>query len=400
MLLRGYKYKLRLTTRQKKVLSRWLGACRFVFNCGLIHRILSYQQWRKSVSYYEQQNSLPDAKQEPELEWLKEVPSQSLQVALRNLDTAFKNFFRGIGKFPQPKKKGVHDSISFPQGNMLRIQRKSKKRSKILLPKLGEVEFIHHRRFTGKVKSATVSYSHGDGWQISILVVEENIESQNTSADTIGIDLGVVKTIALSGENGELNLPLEQIKPIEKRIQKLQRKRAKLEKSSYHLKKRKRLGLIAAKLHSRIARIRRDFLHKASHKLSKNHGVIVMEDLRVKNMSKSARGTLEEPGKNVTQKSGLNRAILRQGWGSFRIMMEYKTQWYGSRLLLVNPKNTSRRCSLCSFTHESNRQTQAEFSCQRCGYNENADKNAANNIRRLGLESLGPSLLEAPSIAC
>jgi putative transposase len=318
-------------------------------------------------------------------------------MALRNLDTAFKNFFRGTGKYPQAKRKGVHDSISFPQGNLLRIQRKSKKISKITLPKLGAVEFVQHRQFQGKVKSATVSYSHGDGWQMSILVEEAQIEYENPSRDAIGVDLGVAKTIAVSGESQDYLLPTEQIKRIEKRIGTIQRRQAKVTKFS---KRWRYFGRIVAKLHSRITRIRRDFLHQASSDLSKNHGVIVMEDLRVKNMSKSASGTLEEPGKKVAQKSGLNRAILRQGWGNFRIMMEYKTKWYGSHLILVSPKNTSRRCCECGYTHDDNRQTQADFLCLQCGHNENADKNAANNIRRLGLESLGRKPLEAPAIAC
>jgi putative transposase len=381
------------------MLTRWVGACRFVYNCGLLHRSISYQQWQKSVSYFDQQNALPEAKSDPELSWLKEVPSQSLQMSLRNLDTAFKNFFRGIGKYPQAKKKGVHDSISFPQGNVLRIHRKSKKISKIALPKLGEVEFVHHRKFVGKVKSATVSYSRGDGWQMSVLVEEAEMDTAQIQAatDAIGIDLGVVRTIATSGENKDYSLPVEQIKEIEKRIATLQKRKAKVEKFSDRWK---RLGRIVAKLHSRITRIRKDFLHKTSYELSKNHGVIVMEDLRVKNMSKSASGTTEDPGKNVAQKRGLNRAILRQGWGNFRIMMEYKTRWYKSRLILVNPKNTSRRCCQCGYTCEDNRQTQAEFFCQKCGHHENADKNAASNIRRLGLESLGREPLEASAIAC
>jgi putative transposase len=379
------------------MLARWVGACRFVYNCGLIHRSINYQQWRKAISYFDQQNVLPEIRKDPEFDWLKEVPSQSLQKALRNLDTAFKNFFKGIGKYPQAKKKGVHDSITFPQGNLLRIQKKSKKISKMTLPKLGEVEFVHHRKFSGKVKSATVSYSHGDGWQVSVLVEEALVPHENLSRDIIGVDLGIVKTIAISGESQDYFLPTEQIKRVEKRIATLQKRKAKVEKFSDRWK---HLGRIVAKLHSRIARIRRDFLHKTSCKLSKNHGVIVMEDLRVKNMSKSASGTKDRPGSQVAQKSGLNRSILRQGWGTFRIMMAYKTQWYGSHLILVNPQNTSRRCCQCGYAHEDNRQTQAEFLCQKCGHNENADKNAANNIRRLGLESLGHKPLEAPAIAC
>jgi putative transposase len=396
MLLRGYKYRLRPTTRQKRLLQRWMGSCRFVYNCGLVHRSTNYNQWQKSVSYYDQQNSLPEAKSDPDLSWLKEVPSQSLQMALRNLDTAFKNFFRGTGKYPQAKKKGVHDSISFPQGSVLKIQKKTKKVSKMSLPKLGEVEFVQHRKFVGKVKSASVSYSYGDGWQISVLVEEAPVQHENTSQETVGIDLGVAKTIATSGSNEDHCLPTDQIKRIENRIVVLQKRKAKLEKFSDRWK---HFGRIISKLHSRIARIRKDFLHKTSCELSKNHGAVVMEDLRVKNMSKSASGTKEEPGRNVAQKSGLNRAILRQGWGNFRIMMEYKTKWYGSHLILVSPKNTSRRCCQCGYTHEDNRQTQADFICQKCGHNENADKNAANNIRRLGLESLGPQPLEAPAIA-
>jgi putative transposase len=377
---------------------RWMGACRFVFNCGLIHRSVNYQQWKKSVSYFDQQNALPEAKKDPELNWLKEVPSQSLQMALRNLDTGFKNFFQGTGKYPRAKKKGIHDSIAFPQGNLLRIQKISKKTSKITLPKLGEVKFIQHRKFIGKVKSATISYSNGNGWQISLLVEEAEVETTTPAITTVGIDLGVAKTIATSGENKDHNLPLDQIKRIEKRIAVLQKRQAKTEKFS---KRWKQLSLNRAQLYSRITRIRKDFLHKASYEFSKNHGVIVMEDLRVKMMSKSVSGTKEEPGKNVAQKRGLNRAILRQGWGNFRMMMEYKTQWYGSRLILVSPKNTSRRCCQCGYTHEDNRQTQADFCCQKCGHHENADKNAANNIRRLGLESLGfHQPLEAPSIAC
>ena len=190
---------------------------------------------------------------------------------------------------------------------------------------------------------------------------------------------------------------MQKIKQIEKRIGAIQKRKAKVEKFSNRWKY---YGQIVAKLHSRIARIRRDFLHKASSELSKNHGAIVMEDLCVKNMSKSSSGTQGDPGKNVAQKSGLNKAILRQGWGSFRMMMEYKTKWYGSQLIFVNPKNTSRRCHQCGYTHEDNRQTQADFLCQECGHNENAVKNAANNIRRLGLESLGRKPLEAPAIAC
>src|SRR5689334_14031035 len=134
MLLRGYRYRLRPTTRQKRLLIQWMGACRFVYNCGLMHRSINYQQWQKTVSYYDQQNVLPELKLDPELCWLKAVSPQTRQMPLRQIDTALKNFFRRTSLYPQPKKKGVHDSIIFPQGNMLRIQKKTKKTRIILLP--------------------------------------------------------------------------------------------------------------------------------------------------------------------------------------------------------------------------------------------------------------------------
>ena len=116
-------------------------------------------------------------------------------------------------------------------------------------------------------------------------------------------------------------------------------------------------------------------------------------------MSRSASGTLEEPGKMVAQKSGLNKSILRQGWGTFRIYCDYKTKRFGGTMELVPPMNTSRKCSHCGHTEASNRQSQSEFSCQKCGHTENADVNASKNIKALGLQSLGIKPLEAPTIA-
>ena len=114
-----------------------------------------------------------------------------------------------------------------------------------------------------------------------------------------------------------------------------------------------------------------------------------MEDLRIRNLTKSSRGTLDNPGKMVSQKSGLNKSILRQGWGIFRSLCENKTRKYGGVLVCVNPKNTSRKCSFCGHTEKENRLSQAEFSCKSCGYTENADRNAAKNILAIGLDSLG-----------
>ena len=392
----GNKFRLSLTKKQKVILLRWIGSCRFVYNCGLEHRVTCYnRQYPKSVFYFEQQNALPEIKRDPDFDWLKDVPSQSLQLALRNLDIAFGRFFKGIGKFPKRKKKS-YGNITFPQGDRLVPIPISNKKSGVKIPKLGKIKFIHHRKLIGKIKSATISLCAGK-FYISFLTEEEKVIPLMPLDPkyAIGIDMGVKKSIALSNDKFE-NLDVENIIKIEKRIEKLQRKLSKQEKFSGRWKYFQK---IISRLHSQIANIRREFLHRVSRELAESQSIVCMEDLRVKNMSKSAKGSLQNPGKNVAQKSGLNKSILRQGWGMFRTMLEYKCKKFGSTLVLVNPKNTSRECRKCHFVSKENRKTQENFLCVNCGHDENADLLASKNIKRRGLASLGlEEALEAPTI--
>ena len=138
------------------------------------------------------------------------------------------------------------------------------------------------------------------------------------------------------------------------------------------------------RLHSRIADARLDFLHKNSTAISKNHAVVVLEDLKGSNMSASAKGTKEQPGKNVRAKAGLNKSILDQGWFEFRRQLEYKQAWRGGQVVLINPQHTSQTCSTCGHISPENRRTQSKFRCTSCGHEEHADLNAAKNIRRAG----------------
>ena len=139
--------------------------------------------------------------------------------------------------------------------------------------------------------------------------------------------------------------------------------------------------------YTKIANCRKDFLHKISNEISKNHAMIYMEDLQVSNMSKSAKGTVEQPGQNVAQKSGLNRAILDQGWGEFRRQLEYKSAWRGGFVIAVPPHHTSQTCPCCGHTDKENRPTQEKFECVECGYSENADLVGALNILARGRAS-------------
>ncbi len=138
------------------------------------------------------------------------------------------------------------------------------------------------------------------------------------------------------------------------------------------------------KLHHRIANIRRHFLHQTSSQISKNHAIVCIEDLQVKNMSKSAAGTTEQQGKNVRAKSGLNKSILDQGWGEFRRQLDYKLAWNGGYLIAVPPQNTSRTCPNCGHVSANNRQTQAKFACVQCGYENHADVVGAINVLTRG----------------
>ena len=191
--------------------------------------------------------------------------------------------------------------------------------------------------------------------------------------------MGIVRFATLS--NGEYFEPLNAFKTYKGKLAKLQRQLKNKIKFSKNWQK---LQAKIAKLHHKIANCRKDFLHKISHTISKNHAMIYIEDLQVSNMSKSAKGTVEAPGNNVKQKSGLNRAILDQSWTEFRRQLDYKAQWQGGVLVAVPPHNTSRTCPCCGHTDKENRPTQAKFECIECGYRNNADVVGALNILERG----------------
>jgi putative transposase len=204
------------------------------------------------------------------------------------------------------------------------------------------------------------------------------------------LDHGVaVFTVTASGALINPRLALGRF---DKRLTRLQRKLARQKKFSNNWRKTKK-ALNA--LHHRIARARRDFLHKLSTALSKHHALIVVEDLRLKNMTASARGTVEEPGCNVAAKAGLNRALLGQGFGEFNRQLDYKLERLGGRLVKVPPQYTSQRCSRCGHTHAENRVSRDRFACTACGVAAHADVNAAANILLAGLIETGMSEAKA-----
>lgn len=371
--LQAYKYELQPNGDQQRNMHRFAGSCRFVFNKALGMQKARYEQGEKKLGYAGLCKSLTEWKVQAETIWLTETPSQALQQTLRDLERAYTNFFAKRADFPRFKKKGQSDSFRYPQGFKL-----DQGNSRIYLPKLGWIRYRNSRAMLGTPKNITVS-SNGGKWFVSIQTEREIAEPAHPSVSIIGIDVGITRFATLS--DGSFIEPLNTFRRHEQRLARYQRAMSRKTKFSNNWKKAKAK---VQKLHTRIANVRRDFLHKCSTTISQNHAIVCIEDLQVRNMSTSAAGSSEASGKNVRAKSGLNKSILDQGWAEFRRQLEYKQVWQGGDVLAVPPRNTSRTCPCCGHVSAENRQTQAKFACVECGYENNADLVGAINVLAAG----------------
>ncbi|EHE5995768.1 IS200/IS605 family element transposase accessory protein TnpB [Salmonella enterica] len=371
--LQAFKFQLRPDGQQEREMRRFAGACRFVFNRALALQNENHEAGNKYIPYAKMASWLVEWKNASETQWLKDSPSQPLQQSLKDLERAYKNFFQKRAAFPRFKKRGQNDAFRYPQGVKL-----DPDNSRIFLPKLGWIRYRNSRQVTDTVKNVTVSQSGGK-WYISIQTECEVSAPVHSSASMVGLDTGVAKLATLS--DGTVFEPVNSFQKNQKKLARLQRQLSRKVKFSNNWQKQKRK---IQRLHSRIANVRRDYLHKVTTTISKSHAMIVIKDLRVSNMSKSAAGTVSQPGRNVRAKSGLNRSILDQGWYEMRRQLEYKQLWRGGQVLAVPPAYTSQRCACCGHTEKENRQSQSKFRCQACGYTANADVNGARNILAAG----------------
>lgn len=372
---KAYKYRLKAKPEQEILVRQHAGCCRFVWNKALALQKERLDSGEKVLRYVEIAKLLTGWKKEEEMVWLAEAQSQTMQQTLKFLDKAIKEAFdkKNPKRFPRFKKKGKStDSFRYPQGFKLDVNR-------VFLPKIGWVRFIKSREIEGTPRNVTVS-RRGEHWYVSIQTEVELAEPVHLSSSSVGIDLGITRFAALS--DGSFLEPLNSFKKLENKLAKEQRRLARKVKFSANWQKQKKK---ITRLHIRIADTRNDYLHKSSATISKNHAIVYVEDLKVRNMSKSATGTSEAPGKNVLAKSWLNRAVLDQGWYEFRRQLEYKLAWTGGWLVKVPPQNTSRTCPVCGLISKENRKTQSLFRCVSCGLKENADFVGAINIKRAGL---------------
>lgn len=390
---KAYKFRLKPTKAQQNDFENIAGGCRFVWNKVLELNLDRLQNKQKLMWYYEADFWSKIWKSSYEYSFLKIIPAHCLQQKLMDLNKAFKDAFdknQPLKRIPKFKKKGLNDSFRFPEPKQIEINNR-----RIKLPKLGWIGFYQSQKIIGDIKNVTVS-KKGDHWFVSIQVEQINSELVTAEAreatSAIGIDLGVTQFVTTS--QGEVTAPISIFRKKEKQLQKAQKNLARKRKFSNNWKKQKsKIG----KIHRHIAYIRQDFLHKTSTRLSKSHAMIVIEDLKIKNMSKSASGTLSLPGKNVKAKSGLNKSLLDQGFGEFSRQLEYKMDWQGKILLKVNPQYTSQKCHVCGHIEKENRKSQSDFACIACNTQENADVNAAKNILAAGYAVLACGEIGLPN---
>lgn len=372
---RGYKFRLKPTEEQAEKLAQFAGACRFVYNLALEQR---RDWWRpgRRISYATQCAEL--AKLRTEVDWLRAIHGHTLQQALKDLDRAFVNFFEGRAGFPTPRVKGINDTFRVPQDKgAIRIRKLNANWSAVRLPKIGWIKYRAHRPIDGVICNATVSLKGGHWW-VSIQT-EREIDVHPSALPPVGIDRGVAVLAALS--SGEMIEPVNALSKHLRRLRNAQRCLSRRQKGSNRWRRQKaRVG----RIHMAVTNTRNDQLHKVSLGIARRFGTVVIEDLKTRNMTASAAGSIEEPGRNVAQKAGLNRSILDKGWYRFESLLSYKLQERGGTLVKVSPAFTSQTCAECGYISKENRESQAVFECQSCGHTAHADLNAARNILRAG----------------
>lgn len=388
-IMRGHVYRLYPTEGQERQLRQFAGTCRLVWNLALEQR----RVWGKShgCNYYTAASELKDLR--AEFDFIREVSQTAQAQTLMDLDKAFQNFFSGRTGFPKPRKRGDADQFRF-LGREVSIRRLNRRWSEIRLPKVGWVRFRDTRPRDGEVRNATVRLTPL-GWQVSVMCRMEAVTPDRLPG-SVGIDRGVTVPLMLStGE--EFHLPAS-LKTLEGRHRKAQRVVSRRKRGSNRWRK---AVARASKLKSRQARIRAHWQHEASRRIADRFGTVVVEKLRVKSMTRSAKGTAEAPGRNVAAKSGLNKAILNVGWFGFETKLAYKLAERGGMLVHVSAAYTSQTCSACGAVDKRARESQARFACPCCGFRANADLNAAINIERrwntpaLPVEACGCAAYEA-----
>ena len=363
-MLHAYKYRMYPTRTQIPLLMRHIHACRFVYNHSLEQKIRAYEQEGRKLSCFDMNNHLPALKEEHP--WLKEINSQSLQSANKNLDNAFTRFFRKKKGFPKFKsKKNPVQSFQVPQHYAVDFGRR-----RIKLPKIGEIKTVFHRIFTGKMKYVTVSVTSTGKWFVSILVDDGAATPEPvpfTLDTTLGIDVGLTDFATLS--TGEKVENPRHLKNSLQRLEVLQRRVSRKVKGS---KNRQKAIQKLARCHEKVANQRNDFLHKLSNRVVSENQAIAVESLNVAGMQKNHK---------------LAQSIGDVSWSAFFAMLDYKCRKYGKTLLSIGRFDPSSKiCSKCGYLKRDLILSEREWICPDCGTHHDCDINAAIYIKKFALQ--------------
>jgi len=364
-MLKAYKYRLSPNDEQKVLLDKHFGCTRFVYNLALETKQTAYAGNKKSLSYNDMSAQLTDLKKE--CEWLREVNSQCLQMALRNLDNSFQRFFKGYADFPNFKKKQNKQSFQLPQSVSVDF-----KNNCIDLPKFKEpIKAILHRTFKGDVKTVTISKTPTNKYFVSILV-DNHIELPKPikSNNAVGIDVGI-KTFAVLSDGTEYANP----KHLRNAMVKLKWMQRQLSKKVKGSNRRNVWKFRVAKQHERVSNQRKDFLHKATNEITNRFDLIILEDLNIKGMVKNHK---------------LAGAISDCGWNMFETMLKYKSEWKGKKVEYIGRfEPSSKICSNCGVKNNALTLADREWTCDNCHTTHDRDINAAKNILSFGLRNSG-----------
>ena len=363
------RYRLAPTATQAAVLRDHCAHARFVWNLA-VEQQSHWRPGRKSApSYLEQCRQLTQAR--AGYDWLRHGSQMVQQQALRDFAQALANFFAGTHRRPTWRKAERDEGFRIVAVKPGHVRRLSRKTGEAWIPKAGWVRFHWSRAIPAGVKSYRVTLDRAGRWHIAFAAIPLPIAPPSTGS-VVGVDRGVAVSAALS--TGEM-LTVPRLSPAQRRrLCRLQRRLARARRGS---KRRARVKLAIAKLRVRDADARKDWVEKISTDLARRFDIIRVEDLSISRMTRSARGSIARPGQHVRAKTGLNREILRSGWGLLVRRLEDKA---AGRVEKICPAFTSQRCSACGHIAAGSRESQALFRCVACGYACNADVNAARNI--------------------
>jgi putative transposase len=367
------RYRLHPTPAQEAVLRDHCSHARYVWNLA-VEQHSHWHPGRKSApGYLEQCRQLTQARADNP--WLAAGSQMVQQQALRDFAQAIAAFYDPQNPAGRPswRKAGRDEGFRIVgrRGRQWNVRRLSRKTGEVWVPKAGWVRFRWSRAVPSDVKSYRVTMDRAGRWHVAFAAIPEPIPAPG-SGEVVGVDRGVAVSAALS--TGELLHVPGLTAPERKRLRYLQRKLARVRRGS---NRRQRVKLAIARLTARQTDRRKDWVEKTSTHLARQFDIIRVEDLQIKTMTRSAKGTRENPRRNVRAKAGLNREIMRSGWGLLVRRLEDKAP---GRVEKIHPAYTSQRCSACGQVDGTSRESQARFACTACGYAGNADVNAARNI--------------------